>query len=171
MKTVPKNLPWKEACKKKWIDPQVLEEKISALRKEGKTIATLNGSFDLLQAGHLHILFEAAKQADILIVALNTDRSIQEYKSPHRPIIALGYRLQLVSAIECVDYVSWFDETDPRNILEKIKPDVHVNGQEYGTECIEAEVVKAHGGTLYLVERIDNLATSEIIKKIRDLCD
>ena len=171
MKTIPQHLPFKEACKKKWIDPQALEEKIHALRQEGKTIATLNGSFDLLQAGHLHILFEAAKQADILLVALNTDRSIQQYKSVSRPIISLDYRLQLVSALECVDFVTWFDETDPIKILENIKPDVHVNGQEYGAECIEAEVVKAHGGRIHLVPRIDNLATSEIIKKIKMLCD
>jgi len=171
MKTIPKNLPWKEACKKKWIAPDALNAAISKIKEEGKTIATLNGSFDLLQAGHLYIIFEAAKQADILLVALNTDRSIQQYKSPSRPIIPLEYRLQLISALECVDYVTWFDETDPRKLLEKVQPDVHVNGQEYGTECIEAEVIKSYGGKLYLVDRIDNLATSEIIKKIKSLCD
>lgn len=160
---------WPTFCKKKWIDPTALSSHVSALRAKGLSIATLNGSFDLLHAGHLHILFEASKQADVLIVALNSDASIQQYKSPDRPIISLKYRLELLSAISFVDFVTWFDETDPRELLKKIGPDVHVNGAEYGQFCIEADVVKEHGGKLYLVDRIPGLATSEIIDKIQNL--
>ena len=155
----------------KVIDPKNLEALITSLRSEGKTIATLNGSFDLMHAGHLYIIFEAAKTADVLIVALNTDSSIQRYKSPDRPIIALKYRLQMMAALMCVDFVTWFDETDPRALLGKIRPDVHVNGIEYGSQCIEKDVVEANGGKVHLVDRIDGLATSEIIKKIKTLCD
>lgn len=155
----------------KIIDPNNLEALIADLRSEGKTIATLNGSFDLMHAGHLYIIFEAAKTADVLIVALNTDSSIQRYKSPDRPIIALKYRLQMMAALMCVDFVTWFDETDPRALLGKIRPDVHVNGIEYGSQCIEKDVVEANGGKVHLVDRIDGLATSEIIKKIKTLCD
>ena len=155
----------------KVIDPKNLEALITNLRSEGKAIATLNGSFDLMHAGHLYIIFEAAKTADVLIVALNTDSSIQRYKSPDRPIIALKYRLQMMAALMCVDFVTWFDETDPRALLGKIRPDVHVNGIEYGSQCIEKDVVEANGGKVHLVDRIDGLATSEIIKKIKTLCD
>lgn len=158
--------PWHTACKEKWILPENIEATVADLRKKGLSIATLNGSFDLLHAGHLYIMFEAAKQADILIVALNSDASIQKYKSPSRPIIALEYRLELLSALSFVDFVTWFDETDPRALLEKIRPDVHVNGAEYGSSCIEADVVKAGGGRLHLVDRIPGLATSEIIQKV-----
>ncbi len=91
----------------------VLEEKVRGIREEGKTIATLNGSFDLLHAGHLEMIYEASCQADVLIVALNTDASIQQYKSPLRPIIPLEFRLQMVAALESVDYVTWFEETRP----------------------------------------------------------
>src|SRR5690242_20209097 len=125
---VEKLVPW---LKKKLIEPDALEGKRDALRAHGLTIATLNGSFDLLHAGHLYIISEASKQADRLIVALNTDASIQRYKSPLRPIVPLLYRLEMMAALEFVDFVTWFDETDPRALLQRLKPDVHVNGAEY----------------------------------------
>ncbi len=149
----------------KRIQPSDLEKKIEELRAKKKTIGTLNGSFDLLHAGHLYILREAKMQADVLIVALNSDASIQKYKSPKRPIISLEHRVEMLEALECVDYVTWFDETDPRAILEKIKPDVHCNGEEYGQNCIEADVVRKYG-RLHLIKRIPGLATSQIIEKI-----
>ncbi|MBX7066694.1 MAG: adenylyltransferase/cytidyltransferase family protein [Parachlamydiales bacterium] len=152
---------------KKLVEPEHLEEKVASIRARQLTIATLNGSFDLMHAGHLYIIHEASKQADRLIVALNSDASIQKYKSPDRPIIPLDYRLEMMAALEFVDFVTWFDETDPRAVLEKIKPDVHVNGAEYGADCIEAETVKTHGGKLHLVDRIPSLATSAIIEKIK----
>ncbi len=159
---------WNNYSQRKVISPDLLETKVAELRAEKKSIATLNGSFDLLHAGHLFMLYEAAKTADILIIALNTDASIQAYKNKNRPIVPLIYRMQMMTALECVDYVTWFDETDPRQLLEKIKPDVHVNGIEYGEHCIEADVVKRYGGRLYLVPRIEGLATSDIVKKIQE---
>ena len=159
---------WSKAYQEKVIKPEVLEKKVAALRKAGKSIATLNGSFDLMHAGHLHIIFEASKQADVLIVALNTDSSIQRYKSPKRPIVPLEYRLQMMAALGFVDFVTWFDETDPKRLLSEIKPDVHINGSEYGQNCIEAETVTAHGGTIHIVPLVPSLSTSSIIKKIRE---
>lgn len=152
---------------KKLIEPENLEEKCAAIRASRLTIATLNGSFDLLHAGHLYIIYQASLQADRLLVVLNSDSSIQKYKSLSRPIISLQYRLEMISALEFVDYVTWFDETDPCKILEKIRPDVHVNGQEYGANCIEAATLKKVGARLHLVDRIEGLATSNIIKKIK----
>ena len=160
------NQRFSSAVQKKFIDPAHLEEVVSNIKKQGKKIVTLNGSFDLLHAGHLEIIYQASLQGDVLIVALNTDSSVQRYKSPDRPIIPLKYRLQMMGALEMVSFVTWFDEVDPRELLNKIRPDVHVNGGEYGFDCIEAEVVKKHGGKIYIVEKIDGLSTSEIIKKI-----
>ncbi len=142
----------------------------ASLKQEGFKVVTLNGSFDLMHAGHLYILFEAKKQGDRLIVALNSDASIQTYKGRSRPMIPLAYRLQMLAAMEWVDYVTYFDETDPRAILELIKPDVHVNGAEYGEDCIEKKTVIENGGKIHLVPRIPGLATSDIIKKIQGLC-
>lgn len=162
---------WAEAYREKVIKPEDIEEAVGKIRKERKTIATLNGSFDLLHAGHLHIIYEASKVADVLIVALNTDDSIRRYKSQHRPLIPLEERLKMMAALQFVDFVTWFGETDPRQLLEKIKPDVHVNGAEYGEKCLEADTVRAHGGRIHIVALVPGLSTSGIIKKIRSLPD
>ena len=158
---------WSEEYLKKVLSPEDLKRGIAEIRREGHTLATLNGSFDLLHAGHLQIIFEASQTADILIVALNTDRSIKSYKGPSRPIIPLESRLQMMAALEFVDHVTWFDEADPIQLLSIIKPDVHVNGAEYGENCLEAEAVLSHGGKIHIANLVPNLSTTEILKKIR----
>lgn len=155
--------PW---LQRKVVEPDQIETQVRKIRSKGCTIATLNGSFDLLHAGHLFILHEAKLQADVLFVALNSDASIRKYKDEKRPIVPLAYRLEMMAAIEFVDFVSWFEETDPRQILSKICPDVHVNGAEYGESCIEAETVRNLGARLHLVRRIPSLSTSSIIEKV-----
>jgi len=162
---------WREAALQKRIDPADLVSTCQKLRSAGKRIATLNGSFDLLHAGHLEMIYAASQAADILIVACNTDASIQAYKSAERPIVPLEYRLSMLSALGFVDYVTWFDETDPRELLSLIQPDVHVNGAEYGKQCIEAETVERYGGRVEIVELVPGLSTSALITKIRGLCD
>lgn len=161
------NDSWNQAYKSKVLQPEQIKDAVLSLRNKGKKIATLNGSFDLLHAGHLHIIYEASKQADILIVALNTDSSIQQYKSVHRPLVPLEYRLQMMAAIGFVDYVTWFEETTPIELLNKIQPDIHVNGSEYGQNCIEAPTVQLNGGRVHVVELVAGLSTSELIKKIK----
>ena len=108
-------------AERKYLFPDQISDVVRELKSAGKSISTLNGSFDLLHAGHLEMIYQASLQADVLIVALNTDRSIQEYKSPLRPIIPLEYRAQMMAALSMVDYVTWFDETDPRKLLKKIQ--------------------------------------------------
>lgn len=157
---------WANTYKQKLINPKELRSIVKEIRSRGLTIATLNGSFDLMHAGHLQIIYEASQQANILIVALNSDSSIKAYKSLDRPIISLEYRLQLMAALEFVDLVTWFDETNPIRILDEIKPNVHVNGAEYGENCIEADVVKRNGGKIHIVDLIPGLSTSQILKKI-----
>lgn len=159
--------PWSIACKKKIITPHNLKKKSEELKQEKKTIVTLNGSFDLLHAGHLYIIHQAKQLGDVLIVALNTDASIKSYKGPERPFIPLNERIEMVSAFEFVDYVTWFDEPDPRVLLSLIAPHIHANGAEYGENCIEAEVVIRNGGKIHLIDRIPKLASSDIVAKIR----
>ncbi len=156
-------------CFFKQIAPDALEKTVEELRRSSKTIVTLNGSFDLLHAGHLEMLHEASLQGDVFIVGLNTDRSIREYKSEKRPIVPLEYRLRMISALSMVDYVTWFDEPDPRALLSKIKPDVHVNGAEYGENCLESDIVKAHGGRIHIVQLVPGLSTSSIVERIKQL--
>lgn len=144
-----------------------MEKEIEKLKDKGVTIATLNGAFDLLHAGHLHILYEASLQADCLIVALNTDKSIKANKGVIRPIVPLFYRIQMLSAIGFVDYVTYFSEPDPIAILEIIQPNVHVNGAEYGRDCIESNTVRKYGGVVHSVELVPSLSTSNLIKIIK----
>lgn len=160
---------WSKDYKEKIIRPEEVEKRVSKIREKGQTIATLNGSFDLLHAGHLQIIYEASQVADILIVALNTDESIKIYKHPDRPIIPLEYRMQMMAALQFVDLVTSFSETDPIRILGEIKPDVHVNGAEYGENCIEADIVRQNGGRIHIVQLIPGLSTSQIVKKILSL--
>ncbi|MEM8727622.1 MAG: adenylyltransferase/cytidyltransferase family protein [Chlamydiota bacterium] len=151
----------------KYISPDKLEGKVLELRNARQTIATLNGSFDLLHVGHLRIIHEASEQADSLILALNSDASIKKYKGRLRPILPLEDRLEMVAALEFVDYVTEFDEIDPVALLEKIKPDVHNNGSDYGENCIEAEVVKKYGGKIHIIELIPGFSSSKLIETIK----
>lgn len=164
------NKIWKEKALEKILEPKRIEEKVLNMKAKGLKIATLNGSFDLLHAGHLHIIYEGSKQADILIVALNSDKSIKAYKDKHRPIVPLEYRIEMMTALYFVDYVTWFDETTPCRLLEIIKPHIHINGAEYGSECVESEVVRQGGGRIHLVDRIPGLSTTKLIKKIKETC-
>ncbi|KIC73403.1 putative ADP-heptose synthase [Candidatus Protochlamydia amoebophila] len=162
-------VPWSIAYKQKVIVPEELNQKITSLRSNEAVIVTLNGSFDLLHAGHLQIIYEASQLGDVLIVALNSDESIKRYKNPNRPLISLEYRLQMMAALEFVNFVTWFEEMDPCHLLSKIKPNIHVNGSEYGHQCIEAETVCQNGGKIHIVPLMPGLSTSSIIKKIQGL--
>jgi D-beta-D-heptose 7-phosphate kinase/D-beta-D-heptose 1-phosphate adenosyltransferase len=146
---------------------QSLAPLASTLRARGKRIVTVNGSFDILHNGHLHILNEARQRGEVLIVGLNSDASVRSYKGPERPIVPERQRAEMLLALRMVDYVHIFDESDPIAFLREIRPDVHVNGSEYGADCIEAETVKQHGGTLHIVGRIPGLSTSNLIGTLR----
>lgn len=161
------NTNWRLVSKKKFISREHLFKKVQQLKQSGQTIATTNGAFDLLHSGHLQIIYEASRQADVLIVALNSDLSIKKYKDPSRPIIPLEYRLEIVSALEFVSFVTPFDETTPIALLEIIQPHVHINGREYGENCIEADIVKKYGGRIHIVDIVPGLSTSKIIDKIK----
>jgi D-beta-D-heptose 7-phosphate kinase / D-beta-D-heptose 1-phosphate adenosyltransferase len=149
------------------ISRQGLAPLAARLRSRGRKIVTINGSFDLLHGGHLYILSEAKKCGDVLIVGLNSDRSVRGYKGPTRPIVPEHARADMLLALRVVDYVHIFDEPDPIAFLREVKPDVHVNGAEYGEDCIEAETVKENGGVIQLVSRIPGLSTSGLVDAIQ----
>ena len=138
---------------------QEIIEIADRLRKDGKKIVTCNGSFDIMHIGHIKFLQEARAQGDALIVGLNSDASVKKYKSSDRPINPQEYRAELLAALECVDYVTTFDETEPIAFLSAVKPDVHVNG-------IEAETVRENGGRLHLVPLFKDFSTTNMIKKL-----
>jgi D-beta-D-heptose 7-phosphate kinase/D-beta-D-heptose 1-phosphate adenosyltransferase len=146
-----------------------LEPLVAVLRQQGKRIVTTNGAFDVLHAGHLYFLREARRLGDVLLVGLNADASIRQYKGPKRPVIPQEERADMLLALRYVDYVHIFDEPVPMPFLQVVRPDVHVNGAEYGEECIEADVVHRDGGRIHIVDRRPGLATSSIISRLREL--
>ena len=139
---------------------------IKSLKKAGKKIVVRNGSFDLLHLGHIKSLQEAKAQGDILIVLLNSDKSVKSYKSPGRPIIPQKERALMLSALECVDYVVIFDETTPEKMLAKIKPDVYCVGYDHRNDSPLTRIVRKNGGTIHKLENFKNLSTTKLIKKI-----
>lgn len=148
------------------------------LKKQGKTIVSTNGSFDILHIGHILFFEQAKEQGDILIVGLNSDRSVKEWKKhigykewDKRPINSQEARSKMLAALESVDYVTIYDEPDCLKFIESIKPDIHVNGSEYGENCIEAPIVKEYGGKIHIIKIIGDHSTSNLIKKIIDVYD
>jgi D-beta-D-heptose 7-phosphate kinase/D-beta-D-heptose 1-phosphate adenosyltransferase len=146
---------------------QSLRALAATLRAKGKRLVTVNGSFDVLHSAHLHILNEARQQGDVLIVGINSDASVRSYKGPTRPIVPERRRAEMLLALRMVDYVHIFDEPDPVAFLSELNPDVHVNGAEYGENCIERDVVIQNGGKLHLVARMPNLSTSALVEQLQ----
>lgn len=142
---------------------------VEEAKKEGEKIVTTNGSFDLFHAGHVRLLQKTKGKGNLLIVGINSDKSVREYKKKlGRPIISDKYRAEVLAANIYVDYVFIFDDLDPRPWLDKIRPNVHANSAEYGTKCVETEVLDQYGGELYLVPKEDiPLSTSDIEAKIK----
>ena len=150
------------------------EQMAADLHAQGKRLVTVNGSFDLLHAGHLDQLEEAKRQGDILFVGVNSDASVRQGKGENRPLVAEEARAALLAALVCVDYVVVVNEDYsevPRKLIEVIRPAVHVNGPDYGdpTEWIEWSVMQRHGTRGVVVQRRNDLSTSELIKKIKQL--
>jgi len=136
-------------------------------RKKGQTIVFTNGCFDLLHRGHVHILRQAKAAGDLLIVALNSDRSVKQIKGPKRPIMPETDRIELIEAMEMVNYVILFDEPDPTRLIDAIKPDVLVKGADWTADkVVGAELVEKDGGRVVRIPYLQGFSTSEIIERI-----
>ncbi len=134
-------------------------------RAENKTIVTTNGTFDILHIGHIRLLTEAKAQGDILVLGLNSDKSVKIYKSPKRPIVPQDERAALLEVFRCVDMILIFDEPESLRFVDEVKPDIHVKDSTYGYDLIEAPIVESYGGKIHLVQK-DEHSTTNIIDKI-----
>lgn len=152
----------------KLLDHAALAEHIKWWRLQEKHVVFTNGCFDLLHVGHLHILQQAARQGDILIVGLNSDSSIRRLKGPERPLIPEQERATLLAAFDCVDAVVLFSEDTPENLIRRIRPDILVKGSDYRMDqVVGREEVEAHGGKVVLVDFLPDKSTSLLINRIR----
>ena len=141
---------------------------VAAAKSQGKKTAFTNGCFDILHAGHLHILREAKKLADILIVALNSDSSVKKIKGADRPVLSHGERAELIAALEMVDYVTIFEETDPANLIRHLKPDVLAKGGDWPKDqVVGRDLVERHGGKVAVIPYLKGHSTTEIIERMR----
>jgi len=145
-----------------------LSEIAAQARAKGKTVVFTNGCFDLLHRGHVHMLREAKGQGDLLIVAMNSDSSVKAIKGPSRPIMPEIDRVELIAAMEMVDYVVVYDEHDPYNLIAAIKPNVLAKGGDWSPDkIIGADIVERHGGRVAVIPYLEGFSTTEIIERIK----
>ena len=144
-----------------------LQTLIKGLRARGKRIVFTNGCFDLLHVGHVRYLKKAKTFGDILIVALNSDKSIHLIKGPQRPINPEKARAEVLVALNSVDYVTLFDEPDPQNIIAALLPDVLVKGSDWSkNRVIGKDMVEARGGKVITLPVVPHVSTTRIIGDI-----
>ncbi len=137
-------------------------------RARGKTVVFTNGCFDLVHRGHLHVLREAKACGDILIVAVNSDRSVKTIKGPARPIFSQAERVELIAALEMVDYVVLFDQPDPYHLIASLRPNVLAKGGDWTSEkIVGADIVERDGGRVAVIPYLKGYSTTEIIERIR----
>ena len=151
-------------------DSKVMERKrladeVARRRRSGEVIAFTNGCFDLLHVGHVRYLQQAREQGSCLIVAINSDDSVRRLKGPSRPVIGQNERAEMLASLECVDFVTVFEEDTPIPLLELLRPDVLVKG---GTTpvVVGRELVEGYGGKVITTGAVEGLSTTEIINRI-----
>ena len=140
---------------------------IKNLKAQGKKIVSTNGCFDILHIGHVRYLQKSASLGDILVVCLNSDRSVKALKGDSRPLNNENDRAEVLAALGCVDFVVIFDEDTPVNYLAQIKPDIHTKGGDYDINTLpEAKVVMDNGGKLEFISFVEGKSTTNIINKM-----
>lgn len=146
-------------------DARVLRE---TWAREGSSVGFTNGCFDILHAGHVALLRQAADACDRLIVALNTDASVSALKGPNRPVQAEDVRAAVMAAVKGVDAVILFGEATPLEVIQELQPDVLVKGADYTEDqIVGADIVKARGGRIVRVGLVDGQSTTKVIEKSR----
>lgn len=136
------------------------------LRREGRRLVMTNGCFDLMHAGHASYLEYARGLGDALLVALNTDASVRRLKGPSRPVVDERNRARMMAALECVDYVTFFGEDEPKDLVAEVLPDVLVKAEDWAHYVSGREAVEAAGGKVVLAPMVEGLSTTKIVERI-----
>jgi len=144
-----------------------LQEILAIQRQAHKRVVFTNGCFDIMHAGHVHYLRAARDQGDLLVVGLNSDRSVRTIKGASRPIVEQAMRAQVLEALACVDYITVFDDPDPLQLILALQPDVLVKGADWAEDrIVGAREVREAGGDVVRVPLVEGISTSEIIRWI-----
>ncbi len=167
--TVPQ--PW-AATRRKAVSWETLLEWRARARREKKTVVWTNGCFDLLHVGHVRNLQMARNRGDVLVVGVNSDASVRRLKGPGRPLVHEDQRVEVLAALECVDFVVLFDELTPEAALARLQPDIHCKGADYapphGKPIPEAAIVAAYGGRIEFLPLVPSLSTTELVRRIHE---
>jgi D-beta-D-heptose 7-phosphate kinase/D-beta-D-heptose 1-phosphate adenosyltransferase len=142
---------------------------VKQLRDEGRKVVWTNGCFDIVHVGHITYLLKAARLGDVLIVGLNSDASVRKNKGPNRPVVPEGDRALVLSALECIGYVTIFSDKTTVRILDALKPDIYVKGGDYTLDTIvqeERRVVEGYGGKIAIIPAVSGQSTTSIIRRI-----
>ncbi|MFP4580502.1 MAG: D-glycero-beta-D-manno-heptose-7-phosphate kinase [Candidatus Sumerlaeia bacterium] len=141
---------------------------VSNLQARGRQIVFTNGCFDLLHPGHIRFLHEARSQGDLLVVGLNTDASVRALKGANRPILKADERAAILSALEVVDYIIFFDELTPENILRALRPNILVKGQNIAPDqVVGREIVESYGGKVHRLPVLEDDTAMDLVDSIR----
>ena len=152
----------------KILDRKILKEKLDTLRQEGKKIAFTNGCFDILHVGHVRYLRDARKTADVLVLALNSDLSVQSIKGEKRPLVCEEERAEILAALEFVDFVTIFPELTPLELINYLKPDILIKGGDWPEDkVVGRDDVKKWGGRVILIPEVEGKSTTNIVEKIK----
>ena len=154
----------------KYLTRQRLAAVVAREREGGKTIVLANGGFDLIHIGHVRYLQQAKALGDLLVVALNSDRSLRRLKGAGRALIDEDGRVRLIAALACVDYVTLFSESTVERVLLAVTPHFHCKGSDYTLDSIpERDVVRSYGGRMAIVGGDKVRSTSLVIRRIKEL--
>jgi len=149
-------------------DREELKHILKEERRKGKTIVFTNGCFDILHPGHLYLLQEAKNRGDILVVGINSDASLKRLKGEERPIFPQEERAEILASLEMVDYATVFEEDNPYNIINELKPRVLVKGGDWKKEeVIGRDLVESWGGEVVIIPYKKGYSTSGILDKIK----
>jgi rfaE bifunctional protein nucleotidyltransferase chain/domain len=149
------------------LDRAALAAAVARDRTAGRTVALANGCVDLLHGGHVRYLQGAAREADVLVVAVNDDASVRDLKGDGRPLLPGAARAELVAALDGVDYVVLFGEPTVGSLLEALRPDVHCKGTDYTVETVpERAIVEAYGGRTAIVGDPKDHSTRDLLSRM-----
>jgi len=144
-----------------------LQRLIHTLKKNGKRIVFTNGCFDILHVGHVRYLEQAKSLGDVLVVGINSDRSVRGLKGPRRPILPVEERGEILSGLGCTDYITVFDEPTPFELVSLLQPDVLVKGGDWTPDqVVGREVVEGSGGRVVILPFVEGSSTTNIIDVI-----
>ena len=151
----------------KILDREILKDKLDLLRKEGKKIAFTNGCFDILHVGHVRYLMEAKKTADILVLALNSDSSVRAIKGEKRPLVPEDERAEVLSALECIDFITFFSELTPLEVICRLRPDLLIKGGDWPEDkVVGRDEIRQWGGHVTIIPEVAGKSTTNIVEKI-----